>query len=198
MITVNRFHEIDGWILNTVKHDLLNNCETFINLPIEFKKYNDIGFKSIATIPDGSCLIHSVILSLSPTYSKIPHEHRSNYGRLFRKKEFIKHTNQDQNNIILVGSDEFLDDRHAAEIAKWLKIIIIMFDLTIERINHMHNTELPSLHVIGLEQNTSDDTPVIFILGSGVHFESIVINNHTTLSLNEAKNITELRDFLIF
>ena len=199
MITVNRFHEIDGWMLSTVNHEFLtNNCETFINLPIEFEKYSNIGFKSIATIPDGSCLIHSVILSLSPIYSKIQHQHRSNYGRLFRQQEFVKHTNQDPNNIMLVSSDSFLDDRHAGEIAKWLKIVIIMFDLTMARINHMHNTDLPALHVIGLEQNTSDETPVIFILGSGMHFESMVINNRPTLSLKDARTITEICDFLKF
>jgi hypothetical protein len=99
---------------------------------------------------------------------------------------------------MLVCSDCFLDDRHAGEIAKWLKIVIIMFDLTMARINQMHNIDLPSLHVIGLEQNTSEETPVIFVLGSGMHFETMVINKRSVLTLKEAKGIPELHDFLKF
>lgn len=188
---VNNYREIDQWILSAVNHDFFtNNGENVSHLPPDFEHFND--FHVIDTIPDGSCLIHSILLSLSPLYSKIVMNERSNVGKMFRKTQFIRYTKHES----LVSSDYFLDDRQAGEIADWLDIVIIMFDQVSARINQMNKTDLPCLHAIGLDKDTSDDTPVIFVFGSGCHFETLCYQRRTVLSLKDAKNIPGIQEIL--
>jgi hypothetical protein len=79
----------------------------------ENKALNDLikenNWKTIDTVGDGTCLLHALLTSLSPTYRRIPFDKRGEVGRAYRTQEFIKlfESTKDKD---FVNSNEFLED----------------------------------------------------------------------------------------
>ena len=115
-------------------------------------------FRIFDTPPDGTCLIHSVLFGLSPTYPKLNEKDKRYIASLYRKLISGLDLFEEERNDLL-NPDIYLNRLIAIKLAKYLHFNLVIFPDN------------------GFPDNSPiiDGQPYVFIYQSGVHFSGIEI-----------------------
>lgn len=142
-----RYIERDNFYQQTMPVITLNGQPTPLNQ-----------FRIFDTPPDGTCLIHSVLFGLSPTYRKLNERDKRYIASLYRK--FISGLDlfEEERNDLL-NPDIYLNRSIAKKLAKYLHFNLVIFPDN------------------GFPDNSPiiDGQPYVFIYHSGMHFSGIEI-----------------------
>lgn len=152
------------------------------------------GWTVIDTVGDGNCLTHAFLQCLSPEYGKIPshisYKNKFMVGQAFRLA--FAETSFARNKALYKAGNgtAYLTDQEIADYSVLFNVITIVFDQP----NQMtFGSELGIMAVNFDKKSVKDNTPVIFIHGSGGHYSSIMTNrNAFIVPYSEAKQIDGL------
>jgi hypothetical protein len=176
--------------------DLLDNMKqpteiepTFnlLELSYDFVRFKN-DFVRVDTIGDGSCLLHSIFLGLSPIYRRLTVDNKKDFVRLYRfllnKNTVITFNLEEKHELNDTG---FLNDSIIFKILDYLKINLIIFE-------NEFSSQPPDEIIIYSEYNKIGRPFLIFnstIVG-GQHSELIIRKNNINYYLYTEEELTPL------
>jgi hypothetical protein len=156
-------------------------------------------WKVIDTIGDGNCLTHAFLQCLSPAYGRMPTPNGSYVAKFqvaqaFRLAFAETDIARDKPLYRAGNGTAYLTDREIMDYSKLFNVITIVFDQPNQLAFGF------GILAVNFDKGTAtDNTPVIFIHGSGGHYSSIMTHrNAFVLPYSEAKTIAGLRTSLNF
>lgn len=127
------------------------------------------GWRTIKTIGDGSCLIHSYLQALSPTYNTLSEEDKRKLASSFRTYfQNKKPTNARGDIYTRKNSTEWLTDREITDLSKEFNVITVIFDQQAKELQVSYGNYI-------LLRGIPDGATVVFIHSDGsVHYQTVI------------------------
>jgi len=127
------------------------------------------GWRTITTIGDGSCLIHSYLQALSPTYNTLSDEDKRKLASSFRTYFQTKNpTNARGDLYTRKNSTEWLTDREITDLSKEFNVITVIFDQQAKELQVSYGNYI-------LARGIPDDANVVFIHSDGrLHYQTVI------------------------
>jgi hypothetical protein len=127
------------------------------------------GWRTIKTIGDGSCLIHSYLQALSPTYNTLSEEDKRKLASSFRAYfQNKKPTNARGDLYTRKNSTEWLTDREITDLSKEFNVITVIFDQQAKELQVSYGNYI-------LLRGIPDGATVVFIHSDGSdHYQTVI------------------------
>jgi hypothetical protein len=142
-------------------------------------KYNPLikTWKTVLTQPDGHCLVHALLTSLSPSYRKIKYDDRQTVGKTFRKTVFAD-LFEGKTKKFVKGND-YLEDNH-------LDMFVNTYKINVFILKNIDNGSNVSFQLYPVDKQTVNDFDWIAINNTmDIHFSSILMGDKFRLTSDE-------------